>query len=745
MVAEKSTFRDTSKTFHSRLQQFEFEGYTFLVGPQISQISPSNLPRPQDMLNDLLHHYVPLHIIPSFKRNPELTLHTFTSLLLEYIDPDPSYLEYFATGHIPNSIHHFLAEQLPSSPICTTSYDYLLEDAAKNRVHNPSTIRPVITQNDYKDFSEPSEINREKYLPIFKLRGSQLNIINGDNTIDSVGGQFDSHIDPFSNVNRLPGLANFKKQIFHKLIKDRLLILTGFDDDDGPELIDILNDIPTLPAILWIQHCSNFASIEVAEISVDSPEISQEPDLLTEFHDVKSKSLVMGEFLKELHRKTHCDVIHLKCNLNTVNLAEILTPSKSDSFLQSPTFADTLSTPSKPTPFSEWLTHLTPPMFYQKYKLATHLFEIFNEYSEAVRCAKEGFYWEDSSENPMFRALRKANFANMIGIFYRILEEPESALEYLMKALKFTQQVDNLNSEGIILNSIGLLLFEQGNYTPAEEFFLKALVISEKVGNKANQSAIFTHLAQLAQDQEQYEKALKYFRKVYALDITAENLQGQAEDLGNMGVVHELMGNYPDALQCIGSALDIDLELGDLMSGISRINNIGAIYADLEEFGSAQEYYEKAIDLAEKLHIISLKIVSKNNLGLLYHSQGKYETAIELFQECLQMDTITKVQGDKSIHLNNIGLVYESLGQYPEAIEYFMDSNRIDQDIKRFEGVATSFRNVALSYYHQGDFHQAITYLEQAIEHLKNHKLYEYLPTFEKELTSIREEMSKNK
>ncbi|MHA1612893.1 MAG: tetratricopeptide repeat protein [Promethearchaeota archaeon] len=743
MVAEKSTLRDKTETFHSRIRQFDFEGYTFLVGPQVSQISPSNLPSTQQMLNDLLKHYIPPSIIPRLKKNPELTLHTFTSLLLEYVDPNPSFLEYYTKGHKPNSIHHFLADQMVSSPICTTSYDYLLEEAAKNRVNNFSIIRPVITQTDYADFKEPSEINSEKYLPIYKLRGSQLNIINGDNTVNSVGSEFNSHIHA-SYENR-PVLANYKKKIFHKLIKDRLLILTGFDDTDSPELLDILGDIPSIPAIIWIQHCSNFSSIEIADISGDSPDIHPKPDSFKENKTENSKLYVMGDFLRELHLKKKCEVIHLKCNMSTVNLGAILTPSKSNSPLFTSEFVDSFSDPSissNSIPFSEWLTSLDPPLEYQKYKLATHLFEVFGEFSEALSCAKEGFYWEDSTENPMFRALRKANFANIIGIFYRFLEEPDSALEYLNQALEFTQQVDNLNSEGIILNSIGLLLLEQGNFVKADDAFNKALVISEKTGNMANKSAVLTHLAQLVQDQEQYGKALAYLQKVYAIDLKIENLTGQAVDLSNLGVVHELMGNYQDALKCIGDALDIDIELGDLMSAISRINNIGAIYADLEDFDLAQEYYEKAIELAERMHILSLIVVSKNNLGLLYHGLGKYELAIDLFKECLHLDGITEEMSNKSIHLNNIGLVYESLGQFSEAIEYFMESNRIDQEIKRFEGVATSFRNVALSYYHKGDFPQAMKYLELAIAHLTEHRFLEYLPAFEKELDSIREEMS---
>ncbi|MHA1674829.1 MAG: tetratricopeptide repeat protein [Promethearchaeota archaeon] len=747
MVAEKSTFQENIETFHSRMQQIEFEGYTFLVGPQIPQISPSNLPSPQNMLEDLLQFYIPLSIIPQLKKIPQLTLHLFTQLLIEYVDPDGRFLDYFTIGHPPNSVHNFLADQLGSGEfLCTTTYDYLLEEATKNRVHDLSTIHPVITQADYADFREPSEINTEKFHPIYKLRGSQMNIINGDKTVDSVGSQFTSHIHPFSNRNR-SGLSNYKKEIFNKLIKDKVLILTGFDDHDVHEILDILNDISTIPAILWIQHSSNLDFIEISDLKEKEHTADQtyQSDHLDYSDQVESKTLVMGEFLQQFQQNTHCEVLHLKCDLNTVNLGEILASSKRKSLINTSNFSELSLNPTSPSitiPFSEWINQVDPPMEYQKYKLAAHLFEFFGDFSNALSCAKEGFFWEKSTENPMFRALRKANFANMIGIFYRLLEDLESALDYLNQALQFTQHVDNLNSEGIILNSIGLLLMEQGNYSKAGEIFNKALVISEKTGNLANKSAVLTHLAQLSQDREQYDQALENLREVYAIDIKIENIPGQAVDLSNMGVVHELMGNYKDALQCIGEALDIDLELGDLVSAISRINNIGAIYADLEDYSSAQEYYEKAIELAEKLHILSLKIVSKNNLGLLYHSQGKYKKAIELFQECLLLDGITQDQSNKSIHLNNIGLVYESLGQYSEAIEYFMESNCIDQEIERFEGVATSYRNVALAYYHQEDYNLAIKYLEQAIEHLKHHKLYEHLPAFEKELASIRDEMS---
>ncbi len=469
-VAEKSTFRDNVENLHSRMQQIEFEGYTFLAGPQIPQISPSNLPSPQNMLEDLLQFYIPPSIIPQLKKIPQLTLHLFAQLLIEYVDPDGQFLQYYTIGHQPNHLHYYLADQLGSGEfLCTTTYDYLLEEATKNRVHDMSTIHPVITQADYSDFAHPSEINGAKHLPIYKLRGSQLNIISGDYTIDSVGSQFNSHIHPFSTENRSK-LSNYKKDLFHKLIKDKVLILTGFDDHDVHELSDILNDIPTVPAILWIQHSSNLDFIKIADLK-EKENTAKHEDL------VESKTLVMGEFLQQFQQNTHCEVLHLKCDLNTVNLGEILAVSKRNSSMNTSNFADLpldSTNPSITIPFSEWITHVDPPMEYQKYKLATHLFEYFGDFSEALSCAKEGFYWENDTENPMFRALRKANFANMIGIFYRLLEDSESALDYLTQALEFTQQVDNLNSEGIILNSIGLLLMEQGNYTKAGEIFNKA-------------------------------------------------------------------------------------------------------------------------------------------------------------------------------------------------------------------------------------------------------------------------------
>lgn len=731
-----------------------FPEIVFLVGSQISELSPSNLPPSKDVNFQILKHYSHPKYHAKIEEMEVCPTHILITLIKEYVDPEAEILGYFERGHAPNHLHRFLASQiLQKNTVCALNFDYLIEEALKENVHDFKAIYPIITDLDYSDFEDPFEINHNRYFPIYKLLGSRLNIITGDLTLDSLGTVETSYMNATIIPQRIKIPAK-RINLVQKLIEERIVVLLGFTEQDTPLLRDFLANAQDIRKIYFIQHNPNLASKDPFIIhSLFHPErLTQEMQDLdvakrVTVTDTKYKTKngtknetnlipTLTDFLHTLGRMNECDVEIIEDNLNYFGSQSLF--QQSNIQISNP---PVIQSGNKSIPLPEWIETLEIPFPHQQFMFTTYLFETMQQYDLALQCASDGYYYEDGEENPMFRALRKANFANMIGLLYRLQNDLPSALEFLENALKYTQQVDNRFSEGIILNSIGLLHFELGHHEEAESYLLDALQISKETNNFANLSAVLSHLGQLAQDKERYLEALEYYQEVYTLDVKTDNLHGQAIDLSNLGVIHELMGNYQEALECINDALEIDLELGDLVSSISRINNIGTIYCDIEDFTNAKIYYEKAIELAKNLKIIPLEVISLNNLGLLYHNFEKYDDAIQLFQQCLHLDEITEDLGDKSIHLNNLGLVYESLGQYSEAIEYFAESNQMDQNNQRYEGVATSYRNIALSYYHQENIPQAIIFFEKAINFLKKNQMHQFLPAFEKELDTIRKEL----
>ena len=138
----------------------------------------------------------------------------------------------------------------------------------------------------------------------------------------------------------------------------------------------------------------------------------------------------------------------------------------------------------------------------------------------------------------------KAQLQNVNAISQK---HPDSALIILKKI--HATAIDNKNriTEGVCLQKMGQICYNQGHYAQALDFYLHADKVFNEVDDKnlsaanmAEMGVLYYYNKQLNQARITYNKALTLYRQT-------KNLKGQADVFGKIGHLYEKQGRYDTA------------------------------------------------------------------------------------------------------------------------------------------------------------------------------------------------------
>ncbi|MCK5103181.1 MAG: tetratricopeptide repeat protein, partial [Cyclobacteriaceae bacterium] len=91
--------------------------------------------------------------------------------------------------------------------------------------------------------------------------------------------------------------------------------------------------------------------------------------------------------------------------------------------------------------------------------------------------------------------------------------------EYLKLASKYEKEGD-IKEATRYINTIGIIAWEEKDYSNAIDFFNRSIALNELIDNKGGISKLHSNLGMIYSDIEDYEKSLDYFQQ--ALDYRLE-------------------------------------------------------------------------------------------------------------------------------------------------------------------------------------------------------------------------------
>lgn len=224
------------------------------------------------------------------------------------------------------------------------------------------------------------------------------------------------------------------------------------------------------------------------------------------------------------------------------------------------------------------------------------------------------------------------------GFYYGNLRKTDKELESWLKALEIARRHEELKSkEGQILNNLGSVFYNKGEYGETLKYFKEALAISLRLGDQAEKHALGRMHANIgiiySLHTDSLEMGKTYFERGYKFMEEAKDYLGmaltkleEADILEHNNKLQEAEPYYFEALKLANS-----YGIGSVIPSI--YGNMASHYNKRELHGLAVEYGEKAIretKAQENFYDYEPLYIALNES---YAKLGNYKKAFKIMKE----------------------------------------------------------------------------------------------------------------
>jgi len=256
-------------------------------------------------------------------------------------------------------------------------------------------------------------------------------------------------------------------------------------------------------------------------------------------------------------------------------------------------------------------------------------------------------YYEDALiiANSLLDGKLVPGILNNIGLVYYNLGNYGEALQNFYKAIKGAEKVNNLNVKASVLNNISLIYVEQGKLEEAIANYREALVIYSSIGNRGRMILAYNNIGDVALMQNKLDEALE-----------------------NLKIGHEsaLVMQSPEYIEMTA-------------------RTIAGVYLAFDSLDKAESFYRKSIAIAKENGYGVPYAQSLIGLADLLYKKGNRKEALTIATEGLkEADTM-----GQTIQLRNanglLAKIYEDEGNIPEAFKRFKVFKQFNDSINNLQ------------------------------------------------------------
>jgi tetratricopeptide (TPR) repeat protein len=279
-------------------------------------------------------------------------------------------------------------------------------------------------------------------------------------------------------------------------------------------------------------------------------------------------------------------------------------------------------------------------------------------------------------------------------------------------------------------NNLGQVLYNLGDLEGAKACFERALMIHEKAfGYGPHHPTVATeclHLGRVLRHMGDLDGAIQFYERALLINEWVYGFQHSsiADSCGQLGKALQAKGDLAKAKACFERQLGIEEGLNgpEHTSVAITLNNLGLTLQDMGELTAAREYFERALKIDEQSFGKEHPTVARdlNNLGCITRELGNLPEASIMFKQALAIsdqaeDTRWR---DISTAANNLGRVLYSLDDLNGAKDCFLRVLAIDKKIYGGDAaeVATDLTNLGTVYLELDDLPAAKSSYERALE-----------------------------
>ncbi len=278
-----------------------------------------------------------------------------------------------------------------------------------------------------------------------------------------------------------------------------------------------------------------------------------------------------------------------------------------------------------------------------------------NDLVAAIGFGKQGFELAEKIDDYS----GQAEVLNFMGVVYRNMGDYIEATQHFFEALKISEQ-HHINLQiAYSNNNIGDILKAQKKNQDALPYSQKALDMFESLKDERGMGYAYVRLGEIYQSLKEYDKAIDNFQKSLVIREKLKDNSTLITSYNRVGTVHASKKEYDKSLEFYTKGLNLSEQLNDKRSISGCLDNIAWVYIRMNDFKTAQTYSLKSLTIAKE---IKAKVDEKNaylTLSRLYESQSQFVISYDFYKKYVRLnDSIDNIE--KATQLAKMQIVYDT-------------------------------------------------------------------------------------
>ncbi|MGM0579699.1 MAG: tetratricopeptide repeat protein [Bacteroidota bacterium] len=284
----------------------------------------------------------------------------------------------------------------------------------------------------------------------------------------------------------------------------------------------------------------------------------------------------------------------------------------------------------------------------------------------------------------------KATALHVLGAVYTVLGDYEKAISNLLKSLRNYELLGDSKGVANSSNSLGILYFNQEDYSNAKKYYSKALNLIDSSEYAMSTGVYKLNIGEVYQATGENEKALRLVKQAYDIFNQLGDINGMAYALGVQGKVNYQQGNQEKAIEFTKKALDYLIEDQDYLGAVEYLNFLVDVYIATNKLFLAEENATTALEIANQINSLKWKIKSFENLSEIFYKKGAFQSAYQ-YKDSAYIFENKLMDEEKQKQISNLRIIYES-----EQKEQENEILRIDKELKQKQITQQRILNVAI-------------------------------------------------
>jgi tetratricopeptide (TPR) repeat protein len=220
-----------------------------------------------------------------------------------------------------------------------------------------------------------------------------------------------------------------------------------------------------------------------------------------------------------------------------------------------------------------------------------------------------------------------------------------------------------------LLNNIGVVYLEIGNYYVALKYFNDALRTEENNGNLSDESSTIANIGRTYIYMENCSAAITFLSVALHKIKQFGNKQSESQIYSNLGKAYHKLGCYPESIDFFNKALTCYREIDDQSSVSHTLAELGELYMHLNDFTAGKKYLEEGLNIALENEDEVNEVKNYTGLAALHLKFGEIEIADEFISKAVKLAEERKSYKELSRIFKLLSDGYLSIGNTAESMK----------------------------------------------------------------------------